>query len=82
MKKIKFIFVLASLAISLSSCLQKGLIQFQPKNDEIVATPQIKAFMKNNQNPSIVLRVPTVEKQATQSDPNNYIYNSSFGVKN
>lgn len=58
------------------SSLQMGLIRFEGKQDEIIATNKIVEFIKNNPNPSIVLRVPNTEKQATQSDPNGYIYNA------
>ncbi|MBN1183432.1 MAG: fibrobacter succinogenes major paralogous domain-containing protein [Bacteroidales bacterium] len=62
----------------LTSCapLQKGIVVYEGRQDEIIATERIKSFISNNPNPSIVLRVPITEKQATQSDPNSYIYNA------
>ena len=59
-----------------SSCLKTGYLKFDGKKDEIIASQKIKDFMKKNQNPSIVLRVPNCENKSTQSDPNSYIYSA------
>jgi hypothetical protein len=77
MKKISLIIGFVAVVILLTSCaLQKGLVKYEGKQNEIVATQNIKDFMSKDKNPSIVLRVPNTERQATQSDPNNYIYNA------
>lgn len=61
----------------MSSCstLLKGYIRLDPQKDELLATQQIKDFMKINNNPSIVLRVPSSEAQSKQADLNDYVYN-------
>ena len=71
------IFLFISLSLLFFSCvLQKGTLQYEGKKDEIIATETIKDYMAKNKNPSVVLRVPHVEENATKSDPNDYIYNA------
>ncbi len=56
----------------LTSCaVQKGYLRFQGKPDEIIATSQIKDYLKKHQNPTIVLKAPNSEIKSTQSDPLN-----------
>lgn len=76
MKTIKALLLL-SLALNLVSCsLQKGTLQFEGKKNEIIATEDIKAYIKTEAMPSIVLRVPNLEDVAIKSDPNDYIYSA------
>lgn len=71
------LIVLMGIFIFSSSCsLQKGHLNFQGKNDEIIATPKIKDYLKAHPFPSIVLKAPRTENKTTQSDPNSYIYNA------
>lgn len=64
--------------IFINGCsLKKGYIKFEKvKNDEIIPTKTIKNYMKSNESPSIVLRVPAPRTEATQADNNNSIYNA------
>jgi hypothetical protein len=63
--------------LSLISCgLKKAYVQYEAQNDEIIATPNIKKYMKDNPNPSIVLRVPKPTLSAEQEDNNIYLYNA------
>lgn len=64
------------LLIVTASCRQTGYLKYQGKSDEIITTAKIKKFMSENENPSIVLRVPQSEQNTTQEDPNAYIYNA------
>lgn len=73
MKKITFSLVLL---LSFSSCLQRGYIKFNSLDDEKIATKTIKKFLKENPNPSIVLKAPYSENKSTSSDRNAYIYNA------
>lgn len=77
MKATKSILLILIATFFFSSCsLQKGYLHLTGKSDEIIATNTIKEFMKENESPSIVLKVPKSEKQITESDPNSYIYNA------
>ena len=59
----------------INSCgLKRGYLKFDNRNDELIATEKIKDFIKQNPQPSIVLRVPISEKNATDADQNSYIY--------
>lgn len=74
---IKLLLISIVSSFILASCsLSKGTISFERKADEIIATPQIKDYLKKNPNPTIVLKAPNSENKATQSDPNSYIYNA------
>jgi len=73
MKKITLILVLL---LTLSSCLRRGYIKFNSLDDEQIATTAIKTFLKENPNPSIVLKAPYSESKSTSSDRNAYIYNA------
>ncbi len=69
------IFLIIIFSFTFFSCaLQKGKLQYEGKKNEIIVTQSIKDFMAKKSNPSIVLRVPYVEENATTSDTNNYIY--------
>ncbi|BDS10089.1 hypothetical protein [Aureispira anguillae] len=70
------LLLITTLIILTASCRQTGYLKYKGKTDEIIATNKIKKFMKDNESPSIVLRVPKSEQNATQEDPNAYIYNS------
>ena len=76
MKNKNFLIGLFLLTIFNTSCLKTGYLKYQKKPDEIVTGTKIKEFIKNNPNPSIVLKVPNTENKSTQSDPNNYIYST------
>lgn len=69
------LFVILTL-ISSCSTLLKGYIRFEETKDELVPTSQIREFMRNKSNPSIVIRTRVSEKQASLSDPNGYLYNA------
>jgi hypothetical protein len=74
MKKLLIITCVIA-TVMLSSCgIKKGYLKFGQKPDELIATEKIKAFIKQNPHPSIVLRVPQAAGGATQSDQNSYIY--------
>ncbi|MBC8485767.1 MAG: hypothetical protein H8D45_06970 [Bacteroidetes bacterium] len=74
--KSNLVLILAGVLLFSSCALQKGHLSFQGKNDEIIATPKIKDYLKTRTNPSIVLKAPNTETKSTQSDPNSYIYNA------
>lgn len=74
MKKLFFITSVIAI-ITLSSCgIKEGYLKFNQIPDELIAPEKIRAFLKQNPNPSIVLRVPQTTAGATQSDPNNHLY--------
>jgi len=72
----QILFFAASLVFLTSCALQKGQIRMQKPEDEIIPTQAIMSFLASNPNPSIVLRVPSPEQQATENDKNNNIYNA------
>lgn len=74
MKKVTFGLLIVSTL--LCGCLQKGYVKYTNKVDEVIATQMIKDYIKENPNPSIVLKVPVSENRITQSDPNSYMYNA------
>lgn len=71
------LFLYAVTCLLLTSCgLQKGYVLFNSKQNEIIATPMIKEYMKMHPSPAIVLKAPNSENKSTQADPNSYIYNA------
>jgi hypothetical protein len=59
----------------LSSCgIKEGYLKLKQTPDELIAPERIRAFLKENPNPSIVLRVPQSTSGATQADPNSHLY--------
>ncbi|MGM1055439.1 MAG: hypothetical protein ACQEWG_06095 [Bacteroidota bacterium] len=74
--KLNLILVVIGVLLNSSCAMQTGYLKFQGKTDEIITTPKLKAYLKANPNPSIVLKVPVPEIKSTQSDPNAYIYNA------
>ncbi len=75
--KITQIILISCLSCTMFSCsLQKGTLQFEGKKNEIIAKDEIKAYLKGESMPSIVLRVPNLEDVAIKSDPNDYIYSA------
>jgi hypothetical protein len=74
MKKLFFITSVIAI-VMLSSCgIKEGYLKFQQIPDELIAPEKIRAFLKQNPNPSIVLRVPQTTAEATQQDPNSHLY--------
>ncbi len=74
MKIIKLLLV----TLILNSCaLKTGYLKFdRTKQDEIIATVNIKKFMASHPNPSIVLRVPDGGGSILGNDNNSLIYNA------
>lgn len=65
------------ISLNLLACsIQKGTLQYEGKKNEIIATDEIRNYMRDIGTPSIVLRVPTTEDDAIKSDPNDYVYNA------
>lgn len=74
MKKLFFFTSIITLAM-LSSCgVKEGYVKFNQTPDDLIGLDKIKAFLKQNPNPSIVLRVPQTTANATQSDQMNHLY--------
>ena len=75
--KTKISLTLLIFIVLLSGCgLHRGYVLFNEKPDALIATEKVKAFLKQNPNASIVLRVPISTNSATQSDPNSLVYNA------
>lgn len=73
MKPYHVIFTLG-IALFFSSCLQIGAIDLRGKESTLTAAQKIKKFMKNNKNPSILVRVTRSKQFATEGDPTAYAY--------
>jgi len=71
-----FLLVIFGLIILNSCSLHIGYVKFEKKADEILPTQAIKKYMKEHSKPSIVIKAPNIVSNATQSDPNDYIYNA------
>lgn len=74
-------FFIIILLITLSSCVANrklGTVYFQPESPEFFAKYGLKQFLKGNNNPKIVLRVPV--SKATSTEEENFslspIYNA------
>lgn len=74
--RLKRTLLLLLLALNLTSCLQYGVISFQGKKSTLSAADKIKSFMKENKNPSILLRIPTHVQKATEGKHHNYLYSA------
>lgn len=57
-------------------CHYQGYVKFDAHEPEIVQTDRLKEFMKNNESPKIVLRVPNPELIATGTENNDPIHNA------
>ncbi len=65
----------ALIIILFSSCMQKGYVLYNKKPDEIVTSRELKLFMTNNPNPTIVVRAPNSSDKITEQDKNGQLYN-------
>lgn len=74
MKKTLLPIITSLLFISCS--LKKGYVKYGQKEDQIIVSDNIKKYLKENPNPSIVLRVPLASSGAILDDNNLYIYNA------
>lgn len=76
-KFLLFLSMSITIIMSITSCgLKTGYLKYEGKGNEIIVTEKIKEFMKENESPSIVLKVPKTEQKSTESDLNNYIYSA------
>ncbi len=76
----KNLFLFVSLTFLLSSCstLRPGVVQFSESPSEIFTKSSLKEYLRTNQNPKIVLRVPDSAKDATTEErySKTEVYNS------
>ena len=70
------IYLLSIIAILGISCSTQKFVSFQSPPSETFTTNKLKAFLKDNPNPKVVLRVPNAKSSATEEDANTYIYNT------
>jgi len=73
---LKRTLLLLLLALNLTSCLQYGVINFKGKKSNLSAADNIKSFMAENKNPSILLRIPTHVQKTTEGKHHNYLYSA------
>lgn len=73
---IKEICILALITFSFTSCIRVGTIIFSGRTSKLSAETNIKTFMAENPNPSIVLRLPKHVQQTTEGEPYQYLYNA------
>jgi hypothetical protein len=73
---LKRTLLLLLLALNLTSCLQYGVISFKGKKSNLSAADNIKKFMAENKNPSILLRIPTHVQKTTEGKHRNYLYSA------
>jgi hypothetical protein len=71
----KTLFLLL-IVLNFTSCLQIGVINFKGQKSNLSAADNIKSFMKENKNPSILLRIPTHVQQTTEGKHHNYLYSA------
>ena len=74
--KSKIIVCLVFLSLTFMGCYYQGYVKFDTHDPEIVQTDRLKEFMKNNEYPKIVLRVPNPELIATGTENNDPIFNA------
>lgn len=72
----KIIGCLIFLILNFVGCHYQGYVKFEANDQETVLTDSLKDFMKNNESPKIVLRVPNPELIATETENNDPIYNA------
>lgn len=73
---IKEICLLTLIILSFTSCIQTGVISFTGRKSTLSAETNIKKFMTDNPEPSIILRLPKHVQEATEGDPYHYLYNA------
>jgi hypothetical protein len=80
MKKLGLLILL----ISITSCSTTKILKFSQTPDEIIKTDALKAFLSQNKNPKVVLRVPESTYTVTEAEKNeeyqrenkDYLYNA------
>ena len=71
----KKIILLLLMAAFFNSCMQKGYVLYDKKPDETITTKNLKSYMSNNPNPTIVVRAPNSSNMMTEQDQNGQLYN-------
>ena len=71
MKNQKFTLIIAMLFIGLIGCTpvrKLGTVTFQPNPPEIFTKSSLRTFLRQNDDPKIVLRVPTQNMTTTEEE--------------
>lgn len=74
--KIPKAVILLVIAIFCFNCSSTKFVKFSEQGNEIYPSVNLKAFLKENRNPKIVLRIPKSKVDITESENNNYLYDA------
>lgn len=70
------IFILFVVVFFINSCaLKRGYVLYEKKPNDIITTNELKEYIAENPNPTIVVRAPNSSNSMTEIDQNGQLYN-------